>query len=201
MDLGRQPSTGVSQRLSISRFGLLPLRISCRSGPAGQILVIRYSPLWMTLPSSTRIRPMPPQAARRARRSAWRGEHPQRAGERGRRWSRSQATTHLPRRHSHAGVRPTPPPRCRRPTNADAGCRRSSKTRTRPGDPATANLSGSATTPRRPPFGDPSTDAHAAAPDQATTAPAQPTEHQSGDGGHAHHLPTATGRERLQDTP
>jgi len=30
----------------------------------------------MTLPPSTRHRPMPPQAARRARRSAWRGEHP-----------------------------------------------------------------------------------------------------------------------------
>ena len=164
----------------------MQLRISCPSGPAGQILVIRCSPLWMTLPSSTHNHPTPPQAAERVRRSAGRGEHPRRGGERGRRWSRSRATTHPPRRHSRAGVRPTAPPRCRRPTNADAGCRRSSMTRTRPGDPSTANLSGSATTPRRPPFGDPSTDAHAAAPDPATTAPTQPTEHRSGHGALAH---------------
>ena len=185
MDLGRQPSTGVSQRFPISRLGLLQFQIRGRSGPVGQILVIRCSPLWIAPPPSTGNRPRPPQAGQRERRQARRGEHQQRGGVRGRRWSRLRATT-PPRRHSHAGVLPTPPPRCRRQTNADAGCRRSSTTRRRPGDPSTATLSGSATTPRRPPFGDPSTDAHAAAPDQAATAPTQPTQHRSGHGDHAH---------------
>ena len=200
MDLGRQPSTGVSQRFPISRLGLVQFQSEGAAVPLARFFH-SMSPLWIAPPPSTRNRPRPPQAGQRKRRQARRGEHQQRGGVRGRRWSRLRATTPPPRRHSHAEVLPTPPPTCRRQTNADAGV-----------DGLPRPVGNREIPPRRPCPGPPQHPVdHRSVIPPRTPTPRRPIRQQRlqhsplsiGQVMAIMHtgLPTATGLEPLQDTP
>jgi hypothetical protein len=140
VNLRRQAATGMAE----------PFPVTTTDGLAASILVIRFSP------PRRRVRtgPRPPAGPGQCY-PALRDGHRQRADERARpsrplRPSMPAPGPHRSPGEAHPGSFPTSRPR----TSAGAGCRRSSSARSTRADPATASLSASARTLRRPPAGD-----------------------------------------------
>ena len=171
------------------------LPIGHRLSPSAGILVIPPSPL-CSCPAAEN----PPTQSERARGleypSAAHDGHQQHDDGPGSRCHPRPAPTHRQRRHR------SPPVACRAPhatchhqTTGGAGWRPSSNSRSSAADHATANQSWSATSPRLPPTGDPSSAHPGSACDPETTAPAPTNAHHSG---HVGYAPLTSTRPRTQ---
>jgi len=185
MNLGAHPAPATPQTLPIGH----------RLSPNAGILVIRPSP-----PCSCPDAENPPTQSQRARAqeypSAARDGHQQHDDGPGSRCHPRPAPTHRQRRHRSPPVTcRAQPATCHHQTSDGAGCRPSSNCRSSAADHATANQSWSATSPRQPPTGDPSSAHPGSACDPETTAPAPTNAHHSG---HVGYAPQTSTRPRTQ---
>ena len=150
VDLGGQPAPGPAQRL--------PPAGRAGSSRGGGFLSFDAAPCAGRGAQRGHRQPCRVDVRRRLRAARRR-----RAGAPGPPWHPPRPSTPCPPpHHSRSAAGPGSSPRSRPLTSGDAGCRRSSSSRTAPADPATGTRPGPGGTPRRSPPGDHSTGAPAA---------------------------------------